>query len=272
LHGFSQKGTGWAGASSLLWISFAVTGWITFAVIHWITIARKLTMGITFSQASEVLGEIRTAFLEEHPPEIIDNTRHNTIKWASSLLESKRTVIIDTETTGLSENDEIIQLTIIDLQGKILLETLLKPVQPISLEASEVHGITIEAVANSPTFCDLYTEITRLLYEQAVVAYNAAFDQRMLAQTCRKYGLPDINSSEWHCAMNKYSQYWSGQSETNNRLQSLSSACRQQGIPVKGTHDATNDCLLTLQLIKAMAETDPKGSDDLKQNLSRSKN
>jgi creatinine amidohydrolase len=44
LLGFSQKGTGWAGASSFLWISLAVIHWITLAVIHWITIARKLTL------------------------------------------------------------------------------------------------------------------------------------------------------------------------------------------------------------------------------------
>src|SRR5690606_37128166 len=103
--------------------------------------------------------------------------------------------------------------------------------------------ITDEDVANSQTFCDLYTEIVRLLHQRDVVAYNAVFDQRMLEQTCRKYGLPELNSSNWHCAMTKYSQFWSGRSGSNNRPQRLSSACRQQGIYVEGEHDATNDCL-----------------------------
>lgn len=36
-------------------------------------------------------------------------------------------VIIDTETTGLMASDEIIEITIINMRGEILLNTLVKP-------------------------------------------------------------------------------------------------------------------------------------------------
>ena len=39
----------------------------------------------------------------------------------------------------------------------------------------------------------------------------------------------------------------------HDKPQSLSTACMQQGIEVHGHHDAVQDCLLTLALIKAVA-------------------
>ncbi|WP_227522462.1 exonuclease domain-containing protein [Klebsiella pneumoniae] len=41
-------------------------------------------------------------------------------------------VIIDTETTGLMASDEIIEITIINMRGEILLNTLVKPKPPYS--------------------------------------------------------------------------------------------------------------------------------------------
>ena len=39
-----------------------------------------------------------------------------------------KTVYLDTETTGLHESDEIVELTIIDDNEEILIDTLLKPI------------------------------------------------------------------------------------------------------------------------------------------------
>jgi len=56
-------------------------------------------------------------------------------KWAREVLANKKDyVILDTETTGLG-CAEIVQIGIIDLDGKILLDSLVKPSIPIPYDA-----------------------------------------------------------------------------------------------------------------------------------------
>ncbi|HHJ4165905.1 TPA: exonuclease domain-containing protein, partial [Raoultella ornithinolytica] len=51
-------------------------------------------------------------------------------------------LFIDTETTGLGEDAEIVEICIIDSHGSIMLNTLIKPTKPIPDEAIAIHGIT----------------------------------------------------------------------------------------------------------------------------------
>lgn len=60
----------------------------------------------------------------------------------SWLINSDNFVILDTETTGLDEHDEIVEVAVIDMSGKVLLNTLVNPIQPIPYEATQIHGIT----------------------------------------------------------------------------------------------------------------------------------
>ena len=54
--------------------------------------------------------------------------------------------------------------------------------------------------------------------------------------------------------MERSARFWGERSKArHDKPQSLSAACMQQGIEVHGHHDAVQDCLLTLALIKAMA-------------------
>jgi DNA polymerase-3 subunit epsilon len=57
--------------------------------------------------------------------------------------------------------------------------------------------------------------------------------------------------------MERYARFWGERFDTGqHKPQSLSNACAQQGINVYRHHEAVHDCLLTLELIKAMAVAD----------------
>jgi len=76
----------------------------------------------------------------EHPNLIV---RNNAIRFARGVLAQKQNyLILDTETTGLGEKDVIIQMALIDLDGNVLLDSLVKPKKKksISREATEVVG------------------------------------------------------------------------------------------------------------------------------------
>ncbi len=94
-------------------------------------------------------------------------------------------IILDTETTGVGEDDRIIQLGYIVLEGSSVevYHDFCSTKTPISVEAMEVHHITPKALQNKPTcpeskvykkLCELNTK------ENYMIIHNAPFDIAML--------------------------------------------------------------------------------------------
>jgi DNA polymerase-3 subunit epsilon len=166
--------------------------------------------------------------------------------WAKSLLERMDWVILDTETTGLSHLDEIVQVAILGPDGNVLLDTLVKPTQPISPDATSLHGISDADVAEAPLFPEIYERIQELIAGQTVVIYNAAFDLRLIRQSLAKYpGFSlGIEEEQVECAMLWYAA-WYGEvwPEGGYKWQKL----------VGGDHTALGDCRATYRVIERMA-------------------
>lgn len=182
------------------------------------------------------------------------NNQQKPIRWAQNLLEKKKFYILDTETTGISDVDEVIQVGIVDGHGAVVMESLIRPTLAVSPEASAVHGISEDDLVEAQPFQRIYARLSAMLAGQLVVAYNADFDRRMLDQTCQRYGLPLLRAARWDCAMKNYAQYYGQRNGRGNyRWQKLTDACVQQGITIGRAHTAAADCLMTYQLIRKMA-------------------
>ena len=95
-------------------------------------------------------------------------------------------VLFDTETTGASEEDRIIQIgsMIIDIKEPIeVYDELCSCEIPIKLEAMEVHNITPDLLENKPKFIDtnFYNRLNELnSNENFLIAHNLPFDLGML--------------------------------------------------------------------------------------------
>ncbi len=176
----------------------------------------------------------------------MENDQEIAAQWARSLLEREDWVILDTETTGLSQIDEIIQIAIIAYDGSLLLNTLVRPKQPISATAIAIHGITNATLEEAPSFPEIFEQFKAVISEKTMVIYNAPFDLRLINQTIKKYHLPqlEIDPEQVECAMLKYSA-WKGEiwSDGNYKWQKLPG----------GDHTALGDCKATLEIIKKMA-------------------
>lgn len=96
-------------------------------------------------------------------------------------------LLLDTETTGLGSDAEICQIAIISSNGEVLLDTLVKPMRLIPHEATAIHGITNDMVADAPMF-PLDT-IYEILSGRDVVVYNESYDRSMLYQSHILYHL-----------------------------------------------------------------------------------
>jgi hypothetical protein len=119
------------------------------------------------------------------------------------------TVYFDTETTGISDDDEIISFSALARFGDIpLFHSLIRPVNMDRVEnAQHVHGITPERLANAPTFPEIYPRLFETLSGLIWIIYNAPFDTRMLEQDCLRHNLPPIINVGVNDAMTYFAQY-----------------------------------------------------------------
>jgi DNA polymerase-3 subunit epsilon/exodeoxyribonuclease X len=98
---------------------------------------------------------------------------------------AKQYVILDTETTGVGENDRVIQLGYVVLGAKEIEvhNEFYSSDVPISFGAMEVHGITPEMLQNKPACRDsvAYKRLCELnVNENYMIIHNAPFDLGML--------------------------------------------------------------------------------------------
>lgn len=174
-------------------------------------------------------------------------------------------LILDTETTGLGDDAEVVELAVIDCAGAVLLDTLVRPSGPVPAEAAAIHGITDAMLAGAPTWSEIHARFCGLVEGRQVVIYSREFDVRVINQTARRYGLQApqgfdlaLDGSAVHCAMQAYAEFYGAWSAEKGRYrwQKLSTAAQQQGVTVTNAHRALGDCLMTLGLVRAMASTE----------------
>ena len=149
-------------------------------------------------------------------------------------------IILDTETTGLHpRTDEILQLSIIDGNGQILLNRFYKPeAQMIWPEAQGIHGISPAAVANCPPVRAELPLIQQILdHAQEVCVYNAEFDLAFLGELGLKLDMEKVRDT-----MREYGQAYHG-----TPYYKLEKAAAECGYRYRA-HDALADCFATLRV------------------------
>lgn len=72
---------------------------------------------------------------------LTSSPRTRSIAWARGAISDPDVVFLDTETTGLGAQAEIVDIAAIDGHGQILMDTLVRPTRSIPREASNIHGI-----------------------------------------------------------------------------------------------------------------------------------
>jgi len=144
-------------------------------------------------------------------------------------------VILDTETTGLGPDAEILEVAVLDLDGNVLFDSLVKPKGIIPEHVSNIHGITADTVIDAPTFAEIFLDLDAILNNRCFLAYNSDFDARMIDQTCSLYG---IDHSIYHhvCVADAYKDSFSNKRYI--KLENFSKTVQ--------SHRALDDCKIIL--------------------------
>ncbi len=172
----------------------------------------------------------------------IAGDRREVCSWAYQLLRRCDWALIDTETTSLS--GVVCEIAAVAGDGSILFHSLVNPERPVTAAAREVHGISDEELATSPTLAEVWSAFQEALRDRVIlVAYNVSFDQARLAQSAACYGLPDL-TQQWECVMDAYAAFCGNWSDYYGRY---------IWIPLEGGHRAVGDALAALERVREMA-------------------
>lgn len=164
------------------------------------------------------------------------------------LLERDDVLILDTETTGVGDA-EVIEISLIDTSGSVLLDTLVRPRSGrMNPYAQRVHGITSEMLADQPCWPEVLPELERVAGQATLLAWNAGFDRQMLVNSSRAWQL-DPPRLLFVCAMRLYAQLH------RRRGYGLHRAIRDRGMQDlfdrHASHRALGDVNLVLELLRA---------------------
>lgn len=177
-------------------------------------------------------------------------------------LTSCGVLILDTETTGLGEDAEIVELCLLDAGGTEIINTLVKPSQPIPEEVIKIHGITNEMVADAPGWAEVSAKLSRALddyRDSRLVIWNSDYDLRLIRQSDKIAGIESHRRVIWSdgvlCAQLDYAyRYGERRPDGMIKRQSLANACQQLGIshdPLEA-HRALYDCQQVSRIINQL--------------------
>ena len=117
--------------------------------------------------------------------------KNSAINFAKQVLKNKDDyLILDVETTGLGNDDVVTQIGIIDMEGNIILDSLIKPtmIKEISVNVTAITGINMKMLDDAPTFRQLYPKFQEIVKGKQLLAYKADFDLKYLIETSRQDG------------------------------------------------------------------------------------
>ena len=163
--------------------------------------------------------------------------------------------VLDTETTGLGANDQIIEIAVCDASGRVCYEQRISPSVPINPKAEEIHAISLDDLAGCPKWPEIVNDLKALLTGQTVVTYNSDFDLDMLRNTSQAFQTDDawLNTLNIRCAMELSVQAF-GATNRYGTI-SLANAAEAAGVSWPGeAHSAKVDALVTFGVLRALSD------------------
>jgi len=175
-------------------------------------------------------------------------SREDAVRWARSLLSDRDFVVLDSETTGLGNPIDFVEVGVLSSRGEPLFDSLVKPSCRVEPGASRVHGHTTQSLSGERCFVEVYPDLLEVLWAKRVIVYNASYDRRVWDAAVGRLGARAALARElapWECAMRAFAAYVGERSKRGGyKNQKL----------VGADHTALGDAHATLRLIELMAE------------------
>ena len=170
-------------------------------------------------------------------------------------------VILDTETTGLSntEKHRIVEIGCIELSNQIptnnIFHEYINPQRPVSEEAYKIHGYSDKFLSDKKTFAEIAEDFLDFIKDKKIIIHNAPFDLSFL-----NYELKLINKKTID-KKNVIDTLELARSKYPGSQNSLDALCKRFNIDNsrREKHSALIDCQLLKEVyINLLDQKEPK--------------
>eukprot|EP00826_Nyctotherus_ovalis_P007025 TRINITY_DN11727_c0_g1_i2.p1 TRINITY_DN11727_c0_g1~~TRINITY_DN11727_c0_g1_i2.p1 ORF type:complete len:273 (-),score=63.44 TRINITY_DN11727_c0_g1_i2:109-927(-) len=168
---------------------------------------------------------------------------------------ANRAVVIDTETTGLLNDDEIVEIAgveVVDYKTTGLqYQSYIKTNRPMNEDARRVHHITDEMISKGRSIELALKNFLKFVGDACVIAHNAAFDIKLVNSELKKYlpGSSPISLKRVYCTQQMYQEIY-----PDAQISNMNVACERLGIDTSERvfHGALIDSKLCAELFIAL--------------------
>ena len=169
-----------------------------------------------------------------------------------------RSVVLDTETTGMpvSDGHRVIEIGCVELinrrSTRRTFHVYLQPDREIDEGARAVHGISNEDLAGKPRFAEIADEFFSFIQGAQLIAHNASFDVAFLNNEFRLAGQPERMDLAQHCQI--LDSLALAREMHPGQRNSLDALCRRYGIDnsAREWHGALLDAEILADVFLAM--------------------
>lgn len=159
---------------------------------------------------------------------------------------NERALILDTETVGAGPTVEVIEVAVGDVSGRIVFESLVRPVFNRLPSRSPHHRFDRREFEDAPYWTDIWPTLSEIIAGRLIIAYNANFDRRALAAMAARHGYSSPERG-WRCAMQLVKKGVGARKSLT-----LSEACARFNLE-GGNHRAARDVEATCRLLHALS-------------------
>ena len=159
-------------------------------------------------------------------------------------------VILDTETTGLSntEKHRIVEIGCIELDNQIstnkIFHEYINPQRPVSEEAYKIHGYSDKFLSDKKTFAEISEDFLNFIKDKKLIIHNAPFDLSFLNYEMRLIKKKEIDKKNIIDTLEIARIKYPG---SQNSLDAL---CKELKVAQHDRHNALGDALITAQVFQ----------------------
>ena len=170
-------------------------------------------------------------------------------------------VILDTETTGLSntEKHRIVEIGCIELSNQIptnkVFHEYINPQRPVSEEAYKIHGYSDKFLSDKKTFAEISEDFLNFIKDKKLIIHNAPFDLSFLNYEMRLIKKKEIDKKNIIDTLEIARAKYPG---SQNSLDAL---CKRLNIDnsKRKKHNALIDCHLLKEIyVNLVDQKEPK--------------
>lgn len=233
---------------------------LTREAMAWIATIRDEPISKT-QKIAEQAQDTRAKTENIYPKKELHGQRQNILEKArySTIITDYRSigmpedfVVVDTETTGLSNDDEIIELSVVSKMGDILYHSYFMPTKTINPGAAAVNHITMDMLKriHAPRFKDEWAKIKVAIGGRPILGHNIKFDARLVQMTLGKYEIDPREGADAFRGM--FDSQVIAKNYISASSYKLCNLAHMVGITREEQHDSSDDCRMTVEFLSRL--------------------